>query len=330
MSDFQTSVTTQPALGVAGDFASANPFFSYDAGPGGLVAGASGLVMGRFAWVAPYPQDADNAGQVANNSGSGPVSGFVHRRQGKALITTFLASSSMTINSGFPVDLATGGDFLVQNDGAAQALAGMKAYASFADGKVKFAATGTQLAGATSTSASIAAGPSVSVTGKIEGNILTVTAVGQGPLIVGGLLAGSAGSAGGDDVITGTRIVAQLTGGTSGSVGTYTVDIGEQNVTSTTITQSYGILTVGGSVTGTFAVGQQLSGTDGTTTTSPATSHITALGTGAGGTGTYYVNKTQTLNATAVTAYGNVETKWIAMSSAAPGELVKISDHPLG
>ena len=56
-----------------------------------------------------------------------------------------------------------------------------------------------------------------------------------------------------------------MTGGTSGSVGTYTVDIGEQNVTSTTISETYGTLTVGGSLTGTFAVGQGIAGTDGTT-----------------------------------------------------------------
>ena len=329
MSGFQTKVTTQPALGVAGDFASANPVFSYDAGPGGLVSGASGLTVGRFAWVAPYPLDADNAPQVANNNGAGPVAGFVGRRQGKALITAFLGSSTMLIPAGFGVDLLTGGDFLAQNDGTAQALIGQKAYADVGTGKVTFAATASATAGATSTSASIAAA-TASVTGSISGNVLTVTAIGSGKLVVGALIAGSAGSAGGSAVVTGTHITSQLTGGTSGSVGTYTVDIGEQNVTSTTITETYGTLTVGGSLTGTFAVGQGIAGTDGTTTTAAATTWITALGTGVGGSGTYIVNKTQTLNATTVTAYGNVETKWIAMSSGAPGELVKISDHALG
>ena len=101
-------------------------------------------------------------------------------------------------------------------------------------------------------------------------------------------------------------------------------------MTSTTVTETYGTLTVGGSVTGTFTVGQGIAGTDGTTTTSSTVTFITALGTGAGGTGTYIVNKTQTLNATSITAPGNVETKWIAVSSGAPGELVKISSHPLG
>jgi hypothetical protein len=324
---FQTAVTTVPALGVAGDFASANPCFSYDAGPGGLVAGANGLTVGRFAWVAPYPLDADNAGQVANNSGSGPVAGFVHRSQ-RALITTYLADASMLVPAGLDVSLMTGGDFLAKNDGTADGLVGQKAYADLATGKVTFAATGSPRSGATASSASIAAS-TASVTGSISGNILTVSAIGSGVLVVGATIAGSAGSAGGVAVATGTQIVSQLTGGTSGSVGTYTVSIGEQNVTSTTITETYGTLTTGATVTGTFVVGQSLGGTDGTSTIS--NTYITALGTGAGGSGTYIVNKTQTFNsANLVTAYGNVETKWIAMSSGAPGELVKISDHALG
>lgn len=328
MGNFQTRVTTQPALGVAGDFASANPYFTYDAGPGGLVTGANGLTVGRFAWVQPYPLDADNAPTVANNTGSGSVAGFAGRQFGSALITSYLATSSMTIIAGHMCTLFTGGDFLAQNDGTGQALIGQKAYADYGTGKVTFAATATPATGGSSTSASIAAAPTTSVTGSISGDVLTVTAIGTGKLVVGGTLAGSAGSAGGVAVVTGTKIVSQLTGGTSGSVGTYTVDIGEQNVASTTITEAYGVLTVGGSVTNAFAVGDTIGGTDGTSTV--AATYITALGTGTGGTGTYIVNKTQTLNATTVTAYGNVETKWIAMSSGAPGELVKISSHPLG
>jgi hypothetical protein len=51
---FQTSTTDQPAFAVAGDFASQNPYFTFDAGPGGLVAGPSGsrdrpLRLGRSA-----------------------------------------------------------------------------------------------------------------------------------------------------------------------------------------------------------------------------------------------------------------------------------------
>ena len=60
------------------------------------------------------------------------------------------------------------------------------------------------------------------------------------------------------------------------------------------------------------------------------TPYITGLGTGTGGVGTYYVNTSETAASATITATSAIETKWIAMSNAAPGELVKISDHPLG
>jgi len=57
-------------------------------------------------------------------------------------------------------------------------------------------------------------------------------------------------------------------------------------------------LTVGGTVTGTFAVGMVLSGTGVTAGTT-----ITALGTGTGGAGTYTVSASQTVSATSITGY---------------------------
>ena len=76
-----------------------------------------------------------------------------------------------------------------------------------------------------------------------------------------------------------------------------------------------------------FAVGNVVTGSAGATVTSGTT--ITALITGTGGAGTYAVTPTQssssgTISVTAV----NVETGFIARSSAAPGELVKISNLP--
>ena len=50
---FQTAVSQVPAVGVAGDFCSANPIFTYDAGPGGLQAGPNGVTVGgRGRWRA--------------------------------------------------------------------------------------------------------------------------------------------------------------------------------------------------------------------------------------------------------------------------------------
>jgi hypothetical protein len=312
---FQKAVSSQPAPGVAGDFASANPRFWYDAGPSGLVAGPNGATVGLFAWASP-PVDGDGAPAAVSNNGSGPVTGFVARRQGEALITTYLADASNVIQPGFAMELAIGGDFWVTNSGASQALPGMKAYANFANGQITFALTGTPTTGGTSTASTVAE-ETASVTGSIAGDILTVTAVGSGTLYPGGVLSGT-------NVATGTVIESQI-GGTVGGVGTYYVSIPEQTVASTTITEEYGLLTIGGTVAGNFGIGDVLTGTDVT-----AGSTIATAISGTGGAGTY-VTQYQTVNSTAVNvSAANVETKWYAMSSGLNGELVKISDHALG
>jgi len=65
--------------------------------------------------------------------------------------------------------------------------------------------------------------------------------------------------------------------------------------TSTASSISGTTLTVGGTLTGTFAVGQVISGAGVTTLT-----RIIALGTGTGGAGTYTVNNSQTVSSTAI------------------------------
>ncbi|WP_144378517.1 hypothetical protein [Mesorhizobium amorphae] len=121
----QSSVTVQPAVGVVGDFASANPRFSQLAGPGAIVAGPSGLVIGKFAWLSYSQVDGDGAPAAANNFGSGAVAGFVGRAQ-QGLITTYLSPAGMTIPAGFQATLFSGGDFWAQNSGASAARPGMK------------------------------------------------------------------------------------------------------------------------------------------------------------------------------------------------------------
>lgn len=294
MCPFPSQVNVQPAIAVAGDFASTNPRAVVNAGPGGLVAGASGLTVGRFAWT-------DAALVAAINTGTGIPDGLVGRQAGDALITTFLASSSNLIPAGMPVTLYRKGDFFVKNDGSGSVTKGMKVYASNGDGKCLFAATGSPPQGA-SVTASIAvnAGSASSiaansVTGSIATTVLTVTAVGTGALAPGQVITGTG-------VTPGTTIVDQLTG-TTGSTGTYTVSI-SQTVSSTTITTPYaGTLTVGGTVTGTFAVGQSLSGTGVTANTT-----ITRAISGTGGAGTYAVNISQTASSTAITASGGTMT----------------------
>lgn len=312
--NFQTFVGTQPAAAVAGDFADANPRFSVDAGPGGLVAGALGVTIGRFAWWSASAIDPNDTPIIVNSFGAGPVTGFVHREQ-QGLITQFLAESTMVIPQGFALTLMSGGAFWVVNDGSTEALVNQKAYANFKDGKVSFAATGS--AATASGSASSIAANTFSVTGSISNNVLNVTVVGSGTIVPGATISGTG-------IATGTQIVSQLSG-TAGGVGTYSVSIAQQAVASTTVSGTYGTLTVGGTVAGVFGIGDSLSGTNvvaGTT--------ITALGTGTGGAGTYIVNNNTVVASTAITAATSVETKYVAMSGGLPGELVKITSHLLG
>src|SRR5216683_3602886 len=316
---FQKSVGTQPAPAVAGDFASANPRSSALAGPGGFIAGPNGLVVGRFAWQSMAVVDSNDAPAQVNNTGSGIVTGFVHREQ-QALTTIYLAESSMLIPAGFACTLMMGGDFWAQNDGTTLAQTGMKAYANYADVKVTFAVTGSP--GTASGTASSIAASTGSFTGSIADDILTLTVISSGVAVPGGTISGTG-------VATGTQIVSQLTpllpGEAVGGIGRYVVSIPEQTVASTAISETYATLTVGGTVTGTFGVGDTLTGTGITVPTA-----ITALLTGVGGAGTYVVNVNTVVSSTTITAGTTIETKWFARSPGLPGELVKISDQPLG
>jgi hypothetical protein len=310
---FQTSVATVPAPAVAGDFASSNPRFFVPAGPGGLVTGAAGVTVARFAWLQPSPLDPNGAPMIVNNFGSGQPAGLVHRSQ-QALLTIYLAETSMLIPPGFGITLFSGGDMWVKNDGTTEVIYDSFAYANFADGKVSFGAAASG-ATASGTASSIAAGTG-SATGTITGNIMTVGTV-TGTMNVGGILTGTG-------VATGTTILNQITG-VAGAAGTYTVSIPDQTVASTTISETHGVLTVGGTIVGVFGVGDVLSGSGVTTGTM-----ITALGTGTGGAGTYIVQTTQTAGSTTITAALSYQTKWRARSTGPAGALIKMSDQLLG
>lgn len=146
-------------------------------------------------------------------------------------------------------------------------------------------------AGVTAATTTIAAGTATNcTTGTISGNILTVAGVVTGGFVVGGLLTGTG-------VTAGTTILNQLTGA-QGLAGTYTVSA-VQTVASTTITQTYGLMTVATMSSGILAVGQVISG--GTTT---AGTTITAQVSGtSGGAGTYVTSGgSQTVSATTISA----------------------------
>lgn len=311
---FQTQVFNQPAQAVAGDRASQNPIATYDAGPGGLVADASGVSCGRFCWVTP-PTDPNGTGSLATQAaGSGNVAGFLYNFT-QALNTVFLSDASLVIPQGLPVGLATQGDFWVVNSGSTEAVVGQKAYASFGSGLVSFAAAGAPSVTSTATGSSVAAS-TFSVTASIQNDIMTVTAVGSGTVVNGATISGTG--------VTGTPQIASQISGTPGGVGVYALTVSQQkSIASETISGTYGTMTVGTMTVGTsFQVGQTLQATGAVV----AGTVITQLLTGTGGNGsTFAVNNNTVVSSQAINAFGNVETKWYAASSAQPGGLVKIT-----
>lgn len=314
---FQQQIYNQPAQAVAGDFASANPWYSYDAGPGGLVAGSAGLVIGKFAWTYP-PLDPNGGAQIAANAGWGPVAGFVHRAQ-QGLNSTFLSDAGMTILQGLPATLMTGGDFWCVNAGSAQATVGLKAFANLLTGAVSFAAAGSFPSSASDSGGAVV-NTTLTLVGGISGNVLTVASVSAGVIYPGAVLSSNA-------VGTIQPFGAGGTTGTGGA-GTYLLDVGEQTVaTGTTIGGKYGVYTVG-TATGTFAVGMQLSGG----TTLPANTVLTYLISGSGGNGSTFATNSGNSAQTSHALVGStvVETKWYATSEGLTGELVKISSQPTG
>jgi Protein of unknown function (DUF3383) len=157
----------------------------------------------------------------------------------------------------------------------------------------------------TSTASTIAAG-TFSATGSISGNVLTVTAVSVGAVITGATITGTG-------IAASTVVTGQLSG-TAGGIGTYAVN-NSQIVASTTVSGSYGLLTVGGTVGGIWAVGETVSG--GTTL---ANTQITQAGTGVGGAGTYYVNLTQAVSSAALS--GNPPVATVAFDSTSSAFVV--------
>ena len=312
----QTQVQNQESQGVAGDRASQNPIATYDAGPGGLVADTAGVAVGNFCWVIP-PADPNGTNQIATQTrGIGNVAGFLYNDL-QALDTVFLSDATLVIPQGLPVALAVQGDFWVVNNGTTEAQVGQKAYASFGTGAASFTTSGSPTSAASSTGSTVTA-QTFSVTGSIASDLMTVTAVGSGIVYPGATISGIG-------IASGTQIASQLTpllsGEATGGIGRYYLTVSQQkNIASETITGTYGLLTIGTVTTGTFAIGQSLTGTGVVSGT-----QITAEGSGVGGTGTYIVNNNTAVGSSTIGANGNVETKWYAASAAAPGGLVKIT-----
>lgn len=297
---FPRQVNTQAAPAVAGDFCDSNPRATVNAGQGAFVAGPNGVAVGRFAW-------ADESGTQLANYGAGAPTGFIHREQ-QALITGWLEEASLIVPEGYPVTAFSAGGFWVRNAGQTTAMPEQAAFVDNSTGKVQF---GSNWASASATGQ---IDPN-SVTGSIDGDTLTVTSVTSGVLAVGQTLTGTG-------IAPGTTITG-LGSGTGGD-GTYTVNI-PQEVAATAITASGGTLTVSAVASGQLAVGDTLIGNG----VAPGTA-ITGLITGNGGAGTYAVNNSQSVASGALAVETGTQTKWVAASVAAPGELVKMTTWVTG
>jgi len=310
---FQTFTNVLQAPGIAGDFATKNPrataLSSQQYGNAGFVAGPNGLQIGAFAWLdtATY--------RIASNYGAGIPTGFVHRNLG-GLITVYLNAYGMVIPAGMMVgNIFIDGDFFVLNSGTTEATPGMKAYANNGTGLVSFAATASPTAsGVSASTATIAPETASSATSTITDNVFTTGSAVTNLFVPGGILSGTG-------VASGTQIVAQLTG-TAGGVGTYEVAPRGQTVASTTISETYGLFAPGTLVSGSFTVGQTLSGsgvTAGTFISAPSAT-----------TGDWIVSPTQTAGSETITGYSNTETSWYCRSFAQPGEVAKMSSISRG
>jgi hypothetical protein len=303
----QSFVNIFPAPGISGEFCSDNPRASMLAGVGALVAGPSGLTVGSFAW-------ANEQGQANNYYTAGARLGFATIYQ-PVVITPWLGASGLMVQPGQEVTLHDSCDvWCLFASGATQ---GQKVFANITTGAAVSAVSGSVVAGGSATGA-IAANATCTFTGVIAAPVfpdtglfvMTASSV-TGTIVPGAALAGTG-------VASGQTVIAQLSG-TTGGAGTYSVSQ-PSSTASTTITATYGVLTISGSVTGAFAVGQPISGTGVVAGTS-----ITGLGTGTGGDGTYYVNNNTVVSSTTITGAGAVETKWFVQLPCAAGEVTMIS-----
>lgn len=326
MNDFPNQVNSTQAPGNAGDFASANPRATVLAGEGALVSGAGvingvavqGAVIGRFGWTTYQSIDNDNAPGTVNTFGAGAPQGLVARRQ-VGLITAYLSTAVAYLQSGFQIALYNEVDMWVVNAGATAAQVGQKAFANFGDGSASFAAANSTPSGGSGSASSIAAGTANATASTIIGNVFTAGGTLTGNFYPGSTLSGTG-------VATGTQIVKQVTpllaGEALNGLGRYEVSIPEQNVTSTTITAAYGVLTVAGTVVAGFGVGQSISGTN-----VVAGTQISQQLTGTpGAAGTYVVTNATVVASTAISSQSSIETKWFARSAGGVGELIKISN----
>ena len=255
---FQKVVNIVQAPGVAGDFASTNPFSSVLTAAGGLVAPAGGLTVGNFFWVGP-------AGQTSQSYVSGWQIAFLGRNE-QALIVEFLGEYTLNVPEGFMVTGFNGGDFWAYFADGATALATV--YADETTGAPQMQATNvfTGEIGWVGTAA----------LSSVTGN-LTIATITSGILSIGDTVAGTG-------IVSGTTITA-LVSGTANTVGAvYSLSVAPTTESAEAVTSESTVLNITAVTDGGLSVGDTITGTDVTAGTT-----IASFGTGTGGVGTYNV-----------------------------------------
>ncbi len=134
---FQTDVKLYSGVGQPGQPASNSPIIAAAGGPGAFRAGASGLMMARFAW-----RNATNP-QLLDNGGTGKPLGFVMNNANATI--GYLEGSSMTIPSGREASPVVGGDFWARS--STNATVGQKVFADLATGLIATGDAGSTLSG---------------------------------------------------------------------------------------------------------------------------------------------------------------------------------------
>lgn len=313
---FQKQVNLTPAPAVAGDFASSNPRATVLAGPGGLVAGALGVTVGKFAWV-----DDDGVTVQSFGTATKAPNGFVHREQ-QALIQTYLAESGMNIPVGFPVVLHNEGDFWAKLEGANAATIGAAIYADYSDGSVHAVAApaGATVTAAMGSTNTAALGATFTASADTDATRLVVTSV-TGKLHVGDEVSGTG-------ITAGTTILSQVSG-TAGGAGTY--QLSAANTASAATVTAFGATVVVSATTGLISVGETVSGGAGF----PVGATVVAQVSGTpGGAGTYTLSSAgsaYTASATGVTTFGSVmNVTAVASGALSVGDPVSGAGIPSG
>jgi hypothetical protein len=325
---FQTHVNIYPAPGVVGARASQNPIKTVVAGQAGLVAGANGLVVGKFAWNS-YPNSATaqgNPGQANNYSPTLPTipDGFVANNQ-QATNTIWLQEYGMVIPAGYPVTEMDEGDFWAKNP-YADANIGQKVFVNLFSGDVVGGAAGAFITDEVGNAAVIAS--ATIAAGSNSLNIITLSSgvpeVGDqvfglnipGPVFIEafGTFNGSSGTV----FLTQYAVTTQTTVGltTLAPVGT------GGGVVAATGTNGSTTITISSVTNGQVKVGQPASGTG-----IPAGAYIASFGTFDGTSGTVILSAAATSAVSGLTSMSLsafIETPWKILSAANVGDIVKI------